>query len=105
MQEQKLSEDFAYIQDNASSLLLSGVSGLLFPPRNSASKNEKNALSAHGNEAHDPTKTTPASLSDYLAIGKSLLPVAWEIAQPLLLTWGIGKVKSLLFGAFGKKKR
>lgn len=31
--EKKLNDDFAYIEDNAASLLLSGVSSLLFPKR------------------------------------------------------------------------
>ena len=30
-QEQKLNEDFSYIQENAGSLLLSGLSSLIFP--------------------------------------------------------------------------
>lgn len=103
-QKKKLSEDFAYIQDNASGLLLSGISSLLFPPRNSVPKGEKQVVLS-GNETHDATKNSPTSLSDYLTIGKSLLPVVWEIAQPLLFTWGISKAKSLLFGLFAKKKR
>ena len=31
LQEQRLNEDFAYVQENAGSLLMSGLSMLLFP--------------------------------------------------------------------------
>ena len=42
-QEQKLNEDFSYIQENAGSLLLSGLSSLLFPSNKSTTKtNDKN---------------------------------------------------------------
>ena len=37
-QEQKLNEDFSYIQENAGSLLLSGLSSLLFPSNKSTTK-------------------------------------------------------------------
>lgn len=104
IQEQKLNEDFTYIQNNAYGLLLSGISTLLFPPRNPSSKNEKLSLPASGNDTHE-AKNSPISISDYLSIAKGLMPVVWEIAQPLLLTWGIGKAKSLLHGLFAKKKR
>ncbi len=104
MQEKKLNEDFTYIQNNASGLLLSGVSTLLFPPRNSSFKNEKQSSHASGNEVSE-AKKTPISASDYLNIAKSLLPIAWEISQPLLITWIIGKSKSLFHGLFTKKKK
>lgn len=103
-QKKKLDEDFAYIQNNASGLLLSGLSTLLFPTKNPASKGEKQVAKS-GNQSPDSTDNTPTTLSDYLTIGKSLLPVVWEITQPLLITWGISKAKSLLSGLFAKKKR
>lgn len=40
-QEQKLNEDFSYIQENAGSLLLSGLSSLLFPSNKSTTKNKR----------------------------------------------------------------
>ena len=48
-QEQKLNEDFSYIQENAGSLLLSGLSSLLFPSNKSTTKtNDKNTASRNG---------------------------------------------------------
>ena len=38
IQEQKLNADFSYIQENAGTLLLSGVSALLFPNTKTKSK-------------------------------------------------------------------
>lgn len=123
VQEKKLREDFAYIQDNASSLLLSGVSTLLFPSRNAAKKNGKPAsqtggrggkLTVGGSDAagnSDTTgdalaaKHTPIAVADLFALSKTLLPVVWEIAQPMLITWGIRKASALFFGLFSNKKK
>ena len=41
IQEQKLNADFSYIQENAGTLLLSGVSALLFPNTKTKSKGRK----------------------------------------------------------------
>ena len=38
VQEQKLNDDFLYIQENAGSLLISGFTGLLFPNTKSTSR-------------------------------------------------------------------
>ena len=41
IQERKLNADFSYIQENAGTLLLSGVSALLFPNTKAKSKGQK----------------------------------------------------------------
>jgi hypothetical protein len=39
-------------------------------------------------------------------VGTTLIPHLWGIVKPVLLTWGISKMQSLLLGIlFGKKKR
>jgi hypothetical protein len=105
LQKKKLNENLAYIQDNASGLLISGVSALLFPSKSSDKENKRQAISESGENNRSLTKNIPFSASDYLNITKSLLPVAWEIIQPFVLTWGISKAKSLIFGLFSKKRR
>ncbi|MDR0756969.1 MAG: hypothetical protein LBF85_03885 [Tannerella sp.] len=100
-QEKKLGEDFAYMRDHAPGLFLSGISSLLF---SSGKSGEKTNPVATGKGKRNEL-TTPFAASEYLAIIKTLLPTAWRIAQPLLLTWCINKTKSLIFGlcSGGKK--
>lgn len=100
-QEQKLNEDFAYIHANAGSLLLSGLSSLLFPgTKTSTSQKEKGTVST-------TTQRSPVTISakDYLSIAKSLLPFAWDIAQPILMTWGIKKIQQWFTSFLFKKKK
>lgn len=101
-QKQLLNEDFTYIQENAGSLLLSGVSSLLFPP-------------SKGKNANAETKQTkqttgvPAvslGLSDYFSVAQSLVPVAWDVVRPLLTAWGLKKVQTwAIKKLFSKKKQ
>ncbi|MDR1523750.1 MAG: hypothetical protein LBS79_00645 [Tannerella sp.] len=93
-QEQKLGEDFAYLRENVSGLLLSGISSLLFSSGKAGKKTDER------NESN-----VPFAASGYLAITKSLLPVIWSIVQPMLITWGINKAKSFIFGLFSGKKK
>jgi len=39
-----------------------------------------------------------------MIMAKSLLPVAWDIARPMIIIWGIKKAKSYFFGLFAGKK-
>jgi hypothetical protein len=96
-QEEKLSEDYAYFQENAPSLLLSGLSFLLF----GSGKSKKTNASAQDAGLVQQHPVKPLALSDFFAIGKELIPFAIEIVQPLLLSWGIRKVR----GWFTKKKK
>ena len=105
IQEKKLDDDFVYIKDNASSLLLSGVSTLLFPQKNTTTKAGQQLSLASGTNGHNATKSPVLSVSDYFAITKSLLPVAWEVIQPIIIAWGIKKAKSILFKLLAGKKR
>ena len=60
IQKQKLNDDFSYIQEHAGSLLLSGVTSLLFPNSKSEKKESIPTVS---------TSETPLSsigISDYL---------------------------------------
>ena len=84
----KLNADCAYIQAHAGSLLLSGLSSLLFP-----GGNKKQEAKASPNQTAATSTAMPLGWGALLAVGKSLLPVAWEVAQPLIMTWGIKKVR------------
>lgn len=99
LQEQKLNDDFSYIQENAGSLLLSGFTTLLFP-------NAKSKKTESAEVAISPAQpATPIGFSDYLGIAQGLLPVAWDIAKPFLLTWGIKKAQHWFMNLLFKKKK
>ena len=99
IQEKKLNEDFSYIQENAVSLLISGFTTLLFPN----SKSKKTESTETATTASQPV--TPIGFSDYLSIAQGLLPVAWDVVRPFLLTWGIRKAQSWFTNLLFKKKK
>ena len=99
IQEQKLNDDFSYIQENAGSLLISGFTTLLFPN----SKSKKTESTETATTASQPV--TPIGFSDYLSIAQGLLPVAWDVIRPFLLTWGIRKAQSWFTNLLFKKKK
>ena len=99
IQEQKLNDDFSYIQENAGSLLISGFTTLLFPN----SKSKKTESTETATTASQPV--TPIGFSDYLSIAQGLLPVAWDVVRPFLLTWGIRKAQSWFTNLLFKKKK
>ena len=98
-QEQKLNEGILYLQDNAAGLLISGASALLFSGSGGTTQKDKTVSSPAHSHA-----TTSLGLSDYLSIGKMMVPVLWEIAQPLIITWCIRKMKKIITNAFTGKK-
>jgi hypothetical protein len=105
VQKKKLDDDFVYIKDNVSSLLLSGVSTLLFPPKSTSIKAGDQLAISSGGDGKNAIKSSTLSISDYFTITKSLLPVAWEVLQPIIIAWGIKKAKSMIAGFFSEKKR
>lgn len=99
---QRLDNNFTYIQDNTGKFILSGISSYLFPG-NKAKKEDND---------EDSDSLLPAlikrkpGINDALTIGTTIIPHLWGIAKPVLLTWGIGKMQSLLLDKlFGKKKK
>ena len=99
IQEQKLNDDFSSIQENAGSLLISGFTTLLFPN----TKSKKTESTETATTASQPV--TPIGFSDYLSIAQGLLPVAWDVVRPFLLTWGIRKAQSWFTNLLFKKKK
>jgi hypothetical protein len=45
------------------------------------------------------------SVDNLFIVAKSLAPIVWSIIQPMLIKWGVNKLKSMLFGSFSKKNR
>ncbi len=97
LQEQKLNESISYLQDNAGSLLLSGLSSLFLSGSTPAKKNKALMLPGHSSQA-TITPIPSFGLADFWSLGKMMIPVVWEIAQPLLITWCIRKVKKVFTG-------
>ena len=98
---QKLNEDFSYIQENAGSLLLSGLSSLLFPSNKSTTKtNDKNTAPVTAGQP-----SIALGISDYLSMAKGMIPIAWDLAQPFIMTLGIKKAKKWFSNLLFKKKK
>ncbi|MDR0348154.1 MAG: hypothetical protein LBH90_01510 [Tannerella sp.] len=99
LQIQKLEQHLLYVKENAGSLVLSGISSLLLPGSKTSPKKGKVQQSLPAQATH------PFGLLNYLSLGKEMLPVALEIAQPFLITWGLKTVKKLITRIFFKKKK
>ena len=100
-QENKINKTFTYIQENAGSLLLSGLSSLLFP-----TKPDKKGETAQSTVASaTPATTSPLGLSDYLSVGKALVPLACEIIQPLVVSWGIRTIRKKITNLFSPSQK
>lgn len=102
-QEHKLNEHFMYIQENAGSLLLSGLSSILF---SSSSNKGKGKSQDTGNAGNKEAVATPINLGvgDYFSIAKGLVPLLWDIAQPIVASWGIKQVRKWVANKLFKKK-
>lgn len=99
IQEQMLSDDFSYIQENAGNLLISGFTTLLFPNSKSKKTESTEAVAS-------PMQVLPSlGISDYLNMAQGVLPLAWDVAKPFLLTWGIKKAQRWITHLFTKKKK
>ena len=98
-QEQELNADFSYIQENAGTLLLSGVSSLLFP--NTKNKETEKNQSIQASE----TPSLSLGVADYLSVAQGLMPVAWNVIRPMLTAWGIQKAQRWIIKKLFKKKK
>jgi hypothetical protein len=98
--EKELSEDFEFVQDNALPILSRGISYMLFPKR----RDNKQKLYASENKQ---TSSVPATLDmDYfIYLGKSLLPLAWDILKPIASMWAIKKVRSYVLKLISDDKQ
>jgi hypothetical protein len=99
IREQKLNEDFSYFRENAGSILLFGLSQFIAPGRGTGKP--RSVPPAKAGVA--PSLSSVFNRVDMLSTTKVLGSVIWEIAQPLLVTWGINRIKQWLFKP--KKRR
>lgn len=107
IKETDLNNHFCYIQQNAGTLLLSGISSLLFP-RNKTNQKKSNANKTQLSlqTTGQPTATNSTlSIKDLMGLGKALLPAAWEVVQPILISWGMRKMTTWVSNLFTKKKK
>lgn len=100
-QEAKLSEHYNYVQSNAGSLLLSFVSSMLFSK--SSSKDTDSTVETSNQDTNNEPASS-LSFSDLIPMSKLLLPMVWEIAKPMLLSWGIKKVSQFTASFFTRRK-
>ena len=98
-QEEKLNKTFTFLQANPGHLLLSGFSSMLFPSK------PKSKYTATETEQKATTPSMTLQMRDYLSLGKALMPVAWEIIQPLLISFGIKLVQKRITNLFKPKAK
>jgi hypothetical protein len=98
--EKELSEDFEFVQDNALPILSRGVSYVLFPKR----RNNKPKLPASENRQTSPAPAT-LDIDYFISLGKSLLPLAWDILKPIASMWAIKKVRSYVLKLISDDKQ
>ena len=86
MQEEQLNEDFRFIHRHSGKLLFSGISSLFFSNKRDDSPNED---------------TEECGAPVLGAMFKDLSPMLMEVAMPIVLRWGVGRIGKL-FGKRGK---
>lgn len=86
LQEEQLNEDFRFIHRHSGKLLFSGISSLFFSNKKDDTPNED-------------TEGRGAPVLG--AMFKDLSPVLMDVAVPIVLRWGVGRIGKL-FGKRGK---
>lgn len=94
--EDEIGNGLSYVQDHAGSLLLSGVSGLIFPKTKTSTKKSSVPSKNSGNHPGH-------GISDYLSLAKEMMPTVMEIAKPLLFTWGLKSARKWIFRLIRRK--
>lgn len=102
IQEQKLNEEVLYMRENAGRLLFSGISALFLTSGSSKSEKKKAAALSPVPSVASLSSLRPA---DFLSLGTGLIPYAWELAQPLLIAWGIRRAKKWIGNLFSSKRK
>ena len=97
--EERLNENLQYLQKNSGKLIISGVTSAVFPGLKSSGKQ----MSRPSSLPSTLTDLALGGVSTYLTAGKGILPLAVNLAKPLLLTWGIKGAKKLLKSIFTRK--
>ena len=99
IQEQKLNADFSYIQENAGTLLLSGVSALLFLTQKPNQRNGKQpACTYFGSAIH------VAWICRLSFCGTRLITCCMGCCTPIITAWGIQKVQAWIIKKLSRKE-
>lgn len=96
-----LNSDVAYIQANAGSLLLSFLSSSLFPSKGNASSAENKNTVKHESEL---PASSGFSFAGIMPVAKNMIPLVWDIARPIIVSWGIKHAVSTILNSILKKK-
>ena len=85
-QETALNDDISYIQNNMTGIIMSSLSGMLFPKKNTSPTKAPQATSK---KTAPKTPSHALSFADIIPVAKSMLPIMWDIARPMIISWGI----------------
>ena len=89
-QEQKLNEDFSYIQETPEVCCYPDYRlSFSLAISQTTKTNDKNTAPVTAGQP-----SIALGISDYLSIAKGMIPIAWDLAQPFIMTWGIKKRKN-----------
>ncbi|MDR2968444.1 MAG: hypothetical protein LBV32_02425 [Tannerellaceae bacterium] len=92
-QEEKIGADIKYIQSNGTRLLIRSVTSAILQGLPVTQSNRSDASARYSTGI---TGLVAGGLSAVMKERKGILPVAWKLVQPFVLTWGIKAVKRLL---------
>ncbi|MDR1454124.1 MAG: hypothetical protein LBJ01_00585 [Tannerella sp.] len=93
IREQKLTEDFSCLRENAGRLLLFGLSWLVA----SGTGTGKQTDATPDKTSALPPVSSVFNWAGIFSTAKTLWPVVWEIAWPILVSQGINRIRQWLF--------
>lgn len=96
IQEDRIGANIKYVQDNGCKLIFHSFTSAIFPGKSTT----HNDSSKPSSRSLGITDLAMGGVSSVMKGNKGILPIAWGIAQPFILTWGIKGIKRL----FKKKK-
>jgi len=101
VRENRMNDNFQYLQKNSGKLIVSGVTSAIFP----GSKSSETRMSKPSSLPSTLADIALGGVSTYLTAGKGIIPMVFNVAKPLLITWGIKGAKKLLKNIFKRKKK
>ncbi|WP_080904793.1 hypothetical protein [Parabacteroides sp. Marseille-P3160] len=99
--EKGFSKDLSYIQENMGSIAFSSIRSLIFPsarPQKEIGKGISQITTRREAE-------TASGHTNYAGIISDLVPMAWNISKPFILTWSVRKAQSLIRNLLFSKKK
>ena len=92
-QEQLIGEHVNYINQNAGSLIIKGVKRIFFTP----AQPDKSSATSNEDGGND--------INNYIVLIKSYAPMLFAIVRPLLISWGVNKLRHNLKLLLSKKQK